>query len=127
MGRVIGIGGVFFKAKDPKTLSEWYRDHLGFALNNWGGVVFEAGAGVAQGQREKTAWSLFAQESDYFSPSTQPFMINYRVDDLDALLAQLRADGCTVDAKVDESTFGKFGWVIDPEGNRVELWQPPPN
>ncbi|MFZ6679747.1 VOC family protein [Undibacterium sp. Tian12W] len=121
MKRVVGIGGVFFKAKDPQALSAWYQDHLGFELSPWGGAVFKAnGDGT-----EKTAWSLFPADSTYFAPSTQPFMINYRVDDLHALLAALRAEGCDVDAKVDESEYGKFGWVMDPEGNRVELWEPP--
>lgn len=122
MKRVVGIGGVFFKAKDPKALSAWYRDHLGFDLSEWGGAVFEANG---SNNDAKTAWSLFPADSTYFAPSTQPFMINYRVDDLHALLAALREEGCDVDAKVDDSEYGKFGWVMDPEGNRVELWEPP--
>lgn len=121
MKRVVGIGGVFFKAKDPQALSAWYRDHLGFELSPWGGAVFKSSGDST----EKTAWSLFPADSTYFAPSNQPFMINYRVDDLHALLAALRAEGCDVDAKVDESEYGKFGWVMDPEGNRVELWEPP--
>ncbi len=125
MKRVIGIGGVFFKAKNPEKLREWYRDHLGFNLEEWGGAVFQPNGANGAIDTEKTVWSLFPDNSDYFAPSTQPFMINYRVDDLHALLAQLRAEGCAVDAKVDESDFGKFGWVMDPEGNRVELWEPP--
>ncbi|MBC3920833.1 VOC family protein [Undibacterium sp. CY18W] len=128
MKRVVGIGGVFFKAKDPEKLRTWYRDHLGFNLEEWGGAIFQpSGSKDADGttDTEKTVWSLFPSDSDYFAPSTQAFMINYRVDDLHALLAQLRQEGCAVDAKVDESEFGKFGWVMDPEGNRVELWQPP--
>lgn len=120
MKRVVGIGGVFFKAKNPETLGAWYRDHLGFDLAKWGGAVFQSASAD-----EKTAWSLFSTDSSYFAPSTQPFMINYRVNDLHALLAQLRAEGCEVDAKMDESEYGKFGWVMDPEGNRVELWEPP--
>jgi len=120
MKRVVGIGGVFFKAKNPETLGAWYRDHLGFDLAKWGGAVFQS-----SGADEKTAWSLFSTDSSYFAPSTQPFMINYRVDDLHALLAQLRAEGCEVDVKVDESEYGKFGWVMDLEGNRVELWEAP--
>ncbi len=125
MKRVVGIGGVFFKAKNPEKLREWYRDHLGFDLAKWGGAVFRPSGDKGSIENEKTAWSLFPDDSDYFAPSTQPFMINYRVDDLHALLAALRSEGCAVDAKVDESAFGKFGWVMDPEGNRVELWEPP--
>lgn len=125
MKRVIGIGGVFFKAKNPEKLREWYRDHLGFDLEEWGGVVFQPSRASAANENEKTVWSLFPDDSTYFAPSTQAFMINYRVDDLYALLAQLRIEGCAVDDKVDDSDYGKFGWVMDPEGNRVELWQPP--
>jgi predicted enzyme related to lactoylglutathione lyase len=121
MKRVTGIGGVFFKAKDPKALGEWYRTHLNMNVGEWGGVAFRwaednpDGAGI-------TTWSLFQDDTSYFAPS---FMVNYRVDDLDALLAKLREEGCNVDGKVEESEYGKFGWVMDPEGNRLELWQPP--
>ena len=127
MKRVVGIGGVFFKAKNPDKLREWYRDHLGFSLEEWGGAVFHPNGTNGITDNEKTVWSLFPNDSDYFAPSTQSFMINYRVDDLHALLAQLRSEGCAVDAKIEESEFGKFGWVMDPEGNRVELWEPPRN
>ncbi|MFZ6653976.1 VOC family protein [Undibacterium sp. TJN19] len=125
MKRVVGIGGVFFKAQDPEKLREWYRDHLGFNLDDWGGAIFQPTGDPGSTEREKTVWSLFPSDSNYFAPSTQAFMINYRVDDLHALLAALREEGCTVDDKVDESEYGKFGWVMDPEGNRVELWEPP--
>lgn len=125
MKRVVGIGGVFIKAKNPETLRNWYRDHLGFNLEGWGGAVFLPSGASDSVETEKTVWSLFPDESKYFAPSTQPFMINYRVDDLHGLIAQLRAEGCAVDEKVDDSEYGKFGWVMDPEGNRVELWEPP--
>ncbi len=125
MKRVVGIGGIFFKANNPDKLREWYRDHLGFNLDDWGGMVFQPSGTKDSVENEKTVWSLFSSDSGYFAPSTQPFMINYRVEDLHALLAALRAEGCAVDEKVDESEFGKFGWVMDPEGNRVELWEPP--
>ena len=121
MKRVTGIGGVFFKARDPQALGEWYRTHLGMDVADWGGVIFrwgEDGAGT-------TIWSLFKADTSYFAPSASSFMVNYRVDDLDALLTLLREEGCDVDEKVEESEYGKFGWVMDPEGNRVELWQPP--
>jgi predicted enzyme related to lactoylglutathione lyase len=125
MKRVTGIGGIFFKSKDPKALGEWYRKHLGLEVEKWGGVSFQwvtpdnpAGTGT-------TIWNPFKDDTSYFAPSKASFMINYRVHDLHALLAALRAEGCDVDGKVDESEYGKFGWVQDPEGNRVELWQPP--
>lgn len=125
MKRVTGIGGVFFKSKDPAALVAWYRDHLGFKIEEWGGVVFpwaspENPAGVGT-----TVWNAFEDSTTYFAPSTASFMINYRVEDLHSLLAVLRDEGCEVDEKIEESEFGKFGWVMDPEGNRIELWQPP--
>ena len=120
MARVIGIGGVFLKAKDPDGLRAWYQRHLGFEVQSWGGVTFpgDRPGGV-------TAWSLFPDSTEYFAPSKAAFMVNYVVDDLHGLLAALRAEGCEVDAKVEESEYGKFGWVMDPEGNRIELWQAP--
>lgn len=90
-----------------------------------GGVVFRWNEDNPQGEGT-TIWSLFADDTKYFAPSTASFMVNYRVEDLDALLAALRAEGCAVDDKVDDSEYGKFGWVVDPEGNKIELWQPPP-
>ena len=125
MKRVVGVGGIFFKAKNPEKLRDWYRDHLGFAVDNWGGVVFQPSGTAESVETEQTGWSLFKEDSTHFAPSTQNFMINYRVDDLHGLIAQLRAEGCNVDDKVDDSEYGKFGWVIDPEGNKVELWEPP--
>lgn len=123
MQRVTGIGGIFFKSSDPKTLGAWYRDHLGLDVTDWGGVVFQWGG--ADSPPGMTLWSPFAQDTTYMAPSTSSFMINFRVDDLDALLAALRQEGCNVLDKTDASEQGKFGWVIDPEGNKVELWQPP--
>ena len=125
MKRVTGIGGLFFKARDPAALREWYREHLGISAEEWGGKAFSwAGPDNPQGIGT-TVWSVFESSSKYFAPSQAPFLVNYRVEDLHALIAVLRAEGCDVDPKVDESEFGKFGWVMDPEGNRVELWQPP--
>lgn len=121
MARITGIGGIFIKARDPEALKAWYARHLGLAIEAWGGLAF-SNADDPQGQ---TIWSVFNAESAYFAPSTAPFMVNYRVDDLDALLARLRAEGCAVDARTDRSEHGHFGWVMDPEGNRLELWQPP--
>jgi predicted enzyme related to lactoylglutathione lyase len=123
MTRVTGIGGIFFKARDPDGLRAWYRTHLGLEIQEWGGVAFQV---PSQGEREAvTVWNIFSDRSTYFAPSTAPFMINYRVTDLTAILAELRTKGCAVDDRIDESEFGKFGWVQDPEGNRIELWEPP--
>lgn len=121
MAKVTGLGGIFFKARDPAALGAWYAKHLGLNVEKWGGARFEDNAGSAG----YTLWSPFAADTGYFAPSTQPYMINFRVDDLDALLAQLRADGIQVDDRIDESEYGRFGWLMDPEGTRIELWQPP--
>jgi predicted enzyme related to lactoylglutathione lyase len=126
MKRVTGIGGVFFKAKDPKRLGDWYRRHLGMHVEDWGGVVFRWSCDDNPSGAGSTVWSPFEATTQYFEPSDASFMINYRVEDLHALLAQLRAEGCDVDERVEESEHGKFGWIMDPEGNRIELWQPPP-
>jgi catechol 2,3-dioxygenase-like lactoylglutathione lyase family enzyme len=117
MKRVIGIGGIFIKSADPGRLREWYRRHLGLDIEAWGGTAF-TGSGT-------TAWNVFESSSNYFAPSQAPFMVNYRVERLHPLLAALRAEGCQVDDKVDESEYGKFGWVVDPDGNKIELWEPP--
>jgi len=119
MKRVTGIGGIFFKARVPEALRAWYQRHLGIDVEVWGGVAF---TWTTPGT---TVWSIHKADTDYYEPSTSPFMINYRVEDLTALLQALRDEGCNVVDKTDESEFGKFGWVIDPEGNKVELWQPP--
>ena len=124
MKRVTGIGGVFFKAKDPKALGAWYKTHLGMNVEDWGGVSFSWAEGNPDGNAS-TIWNPFKEDTEYFAPSESGFMINYRVDDLHALLAKLREEGCNVDEKVEESDFGKFGWVIDPEGNKLELWEAP--
>lgn len=125
MKRVLGIGGVFFKAKNPDALRAWYRKHLGMDIQEWGGMAFRWHTAEEPNPHGATVWSVFAADATYFAPSAAPFMINYRVENLKALLDALRAEGCTVDDKTDESDFGKFGWVMDSEGNRVELWEPP--
>jgi len=122
MKRVTGIGGIFFKAADPKALAVWYRDHLGLDVNDWGGAVFKWGG--PDSPAGMTIWSAFAQDTGYMEPGSASFMVNFRVADLDWLLAALRAEGCNVVNKTESSEHGKFGWVIDPEGNKVELWQP---
>ena len=126
MKRVLGIGGVFFKARDPAALREWYRVHLGIEIEPWGGTAFRWKGADNPGGEGTTAWCVFEDSPDSFAPSDARFMINYRVADLDAVLVALRAEGCAVDTRTDASEAGKFGWVMDPEGNRIELWQPPP-
>jgi catechol 2,3-dioxygenase-like lactoylglutathione lyase family enzyme len=124
--RVTGIGGVFFKAKDPRKLGEWYRDRLGIPVDpNWGGWAFEWRDAKSPRKKGQTVWSPFPADTGYFKPGRKQFMVNYRVDDLHSVLKALRAEGVWVDPKVEESEYGKFGWVMDPEGNRLELWQPP--
>ncbi|MDX6439531.1 MAG: hypothetical protein QOF45_2114 [Gaiellaceae bacterium] len=115
--RVTGIGGVFLRARDPDALRAWYEANLGISISEWGGNVFEAVPGAS------TVWSIFPGDTAYW-PLEQQVMVNYRVADLDAMLAQLRAAGAEVDDKVEEQEFGRFGWAVDPEGNRFELWQP---
>ena len=125
MTRVTGIGGIFFKARDAATLREWYGRHLGINVEEWGGTAFSWQTPANPSGVGTTVWSVFEQSSTYFAPSIAPFMINYRVEDLHEVLGALRAEGCDVADKVDDSELGKFGWVMDPEGNRIELWQPP--
>ncbi len=120
--KVLGLGGCFLKARDPVKLAAWYRDALGVSLDEFGGM-FVAQFPFVAGDPGQLVWSLFPEASDYFPGAV---MVNFRVRDLDAMLAQLRAFGATVDASVQDSEFGRFGWVTDPEGHRVELWQPPP-
>jgi predicted enzyme related to lactoylglutathione lyase len=126
MKRVRGIGGIFFSARDPVALRAWYRQHLGIDVQEWGGTAFRWADAAGNPTPGSTVWSIGADDGKQFAPSKSSFMINYRVDDLDALLQALRDEGCEVLEKTDDSGYGKFGWVIDPEGNKVELWQPPP-
>ena len=123
MSRVTGIGGIFLKAKDPAMLRAWYKKHLGIDVQAWGGTAFRWVDSSGHAIAGKTAWAV--GDGKNFAPSTASFMVNYRVSDLHGLLATLRAEGCDVLEKTEESQFGKFGWVMDPEGNKVELWQPP--
>jgi predicted enzyme related to lactoylglutathione lyase len=125
MKRVTGIGGVFFKAKDPAALGAWYTKHLGIDVQSWGGAAFTWEDADGNALKGTTAWLVEAEGGDHFGAG-KSFMVNYRVDDLSALLQALRDEGCDVLDKIDESDFGKFGWVVDPEGNKVELWEPPP-
>ena len=120
-GHITGIGGVFFKAKDPKALAAWYRDVLGMPVQSWGGAALHYDA---PGHPPAAAWSAFAASSNYFAPSTGDFMINYAVDDLDAIVARLHAKNVEVIKRTDDDANGRFAWILDPEGNKIELWEP---
>jgi predicted enzyme related to lactoylglutathione lyase len=120
MKRVTGIGGIFFKSENPKMLKEWYNKHLGVAeIFKWLEVDNPTSAVPAQ-----TVWSAFKNDTTYFAPSNKPFMINYRVQNLEALLQTLEEEGISRVGKIEEYPYGKFGWVLDPEGNKIELWEP---
>ena len=125
MGHVKGIGGVFFKSKDPKTLQAWYHEHLGIEPAADGYVSLRWRDHNDPAKEHSTVWCPFPQDTTYFEPTNVPYMINYIVDDLDAVLAELRAKGIEVDDKIEEMEFGRFGWARDPEGTRFELWEPP--
>lgn len=124
MARATGIGGVFFKSRgDHRALAAWYEKHLGMKPEEWGGVILKWPEDKAD-DGGLTVWHVAASDSKWFSPSDSAFMINYRVDDLDALLAQLRADGVEIVGDPQSDFNGKFAWILDPDGNKVELWQP---
>ena len=125
MKRVTGIGGIFIKSPDPQILRGWYKTHLGIDIQDWGGATFQWNEGADSTENGATVWSVFDQDSKYFEPSKSGFMVNYRVEQLTPLLALLKEEGCQVMDEIEESEFGKFGWVIDPDGNKVELWEPP--
>jgi predicted enzyme related to lactoylglutathione lyase len=120
MKRVIGIGGVFFRAQNPKELAAWYERHLGI---DFGGGVY-ANFQFQEKEKGSTAFSLFEADTKYFAPSIKEFMINFRVENLDELLNTLRAEGVQVFDETEDGEYGKFGWILDPEGNKIELWQP---
>jgi predicted enzyme related to lactoylglutathione lyase len=124
MTRVTGIGGVFFKAQDPDQLQSWYAKHLGIKPGPGGSVAFAWREVDNSEKKAHTVWAPFPKDTSYFEPSQSPFMINYRVANLDALIEELRHEGVEVDPKREESEFGRFAWIMDPEGNRVELWEP---
>ncbi len=127
MKRVTGIGGIFFQAKDPVSLRAWYQKHLEIPVQDWGGAVFNWAEDPDAEKNGMTIWSVNPCDAAQQTSTPSGFTINYRVADLDALVAVLRAEGCQVLPEVVESEFGKFAWVIDPEGNKLELWQPPAN
>jgi predicted enzyme related to lactoylglutathione lyase len=126
MARVTGVGGIFIKAQKPDMLSAWYQNHLGMTPSPWSGVDFEWREKDSPETIGKTVWSLFPTNTEYFGPGPQQTMINYRVDDLDGLLRKLEAAGVEIDLHQQSDEYGRFAWIVDPEGNRVELWEPPP-
>ena len=120
MKRVIGIGGIFFKSENPKQLAEWYQTHLGI---DFGGKTY-ADFPFQEQEKGWTAFSFFKQDTQYFDPSAKQFMLNLRVDDLFELLKILREEGVHVFDEIEDGDYGKFGWILDPEGNKIELWEP---
>ena len=120
-GHVTGIGGVFVKSKDPKALAQWYREVLGLDVKSWGGAALPFDA---PGHPPKVAWTAFPDSSDHMSPSTREFMINFAVDDMDAIIARLTAHNVLILKRDDNDPFGRFAWIEDPDGTKIELWQP---
>ena len=125
MNRVTGIGGIFFSAKDPEAMLAWYKRHLGIDVQEWGGTAFRWTDAEGKPVGGTTVWSIRPVEGGSLAPSAAPFMVSYRVADLSALLKVLREEGCNVLDRFDDTEYGNFGWVIDPEGNKVERWEPP--
>lgn len=119
--RVTGIGGIFFKTKDPVAVKDWYRDHLGFNTDQWGSTFWWKNK---DGEDCSTQWSPFKEDTEYFEPSKKEFMMNFRVENLDELLKTLKEEGVQVLAKTESLEEGKFGWIVDLEGNKIELWEP---
>jgi catechol 2,3-dioxygenase-like lactoylglutathione lyase family enzyme len=122
MARVRGIGGIFFKSKDPEALYAWYKQHLGISADPQAGAFFRRDE--SSRPEDMTIWAIFPLSTRYFDPSPAPFMLNYIVDDLEGLLKTLREEGVEVDPKMESHEYGKFGWIRDPDGNRIELWEP---
>jgi len=125
MAGITGFGGVFLKSEDKTGLADWYRKSLGLDLEDYGGMNFNWRNAEDPDKKGHTVFSLFDKDTTYFDPSKAPFMVNFRVDDLDAFLVELRGRGVTVDDKIEEGDYGRFGWIMVPDGNRIELWEPP--
>jgi len=121
MAKVLGIGGVFFKSPDPEKLYEWYERWLGFRADPQSGIAFEP---QSMPKNSMTVWSAFKSSTDYFAPSTKEYMFNLIVDDLREALDQVKEGGGQIIGETEEHDYGKFGWFIDPDGNKVELWEP---
>lgn len=124
-GKALGVGGVFFRSPDPGKLANWYRETLGLEVEAWGSTHGASFSPEAMPANSFTVWSTFAADTEYFGSQRQAFMINLVVDDLDAALANVQAGGGEVIPEKEEHDFGRFGWIVDPDGNRVELWEPP--
>jgi predicted enzyme related to lactoylglutathione lyase len=124
MKRVTGIGGIFFKCEDTAKQKLWYQKHLGMEMNDWGGAIFWWRDNDQPEKKCSTSWSTFKNDTTYFDPSKKPFMFNYRVENLEALLKVLKEEGVEQVGEIEEYEYGKFGWIMDPEGNKVELWEP---
>jgi predicted enzyme related to lactoylglutathione lyase len=122
-GRIIGIGGIFFKSANKDQMKEWYAQHLGFADSGYG-VMLPWREAENPEKEQMTIWSIFPADTKYLEPSTASFMVNYIVDDLDALLARLEKAGVRIDPKRQDESYGRFAWIYDPDGNKIELWQP---
>ena len=123
MKRVTGIGGIFFKSKDPKKMMEWYKNHLGLDTTDYG-VTFEWLEESDPTKKGATQWSPFKDTTKYFEPSQKEFMINYRVANMEALVEELRKEGVTIVDNIEDSDYGKFVHILDAEGNKIELWEP---
>lgn len=124
MKRVTGLGGLFIKCKNPEEMYGWYEKHLGIKRDESQAVSFNWREAEEPDKTGTTVWALFPESTKYFEPSHSPFMMNFRVENLEELLQSLRAEGVQVDDKVETYDYGKFGWIMDPEGNRIELWEP---
>ncbi|HEY3402250.1 MAG TPA: VOC family protein [Ohtaekwangia sp.] len=124
MKRVTGIGGIFFKAEDPKKIKSWYAKHLGLSADDYGATFTWFEQNKPDAPPATTVWSPFKNDTTYFAPSEKPFMFNYRVENLRELIAVLKEEGVTVVGEMQEFPYGKFGWIMDPEGNKIELWEP---
>jgi predicted enzyme related to lactoylglutathione lyase len=122
--KVTGIGGIFFKCKDPKKMTEWYKTNLGLNTNPYGGATFEWYEGADSTKKGQTLWQPFPEDTKYFEPSTQDYMINYRVDNLEALIEEFKKNGVTIVDTMETVDYGKFIHILDAEGNKVQLWQP---
>ncbi len=126
MAKVIGVGGVFFKSSNAKKLGAWYKKNLGVDVQDWGGASFQWEEKPASAHQRFTVWSPFPKDTKFFAPSREPYMINFIVDDLDGVVKRLAKARIKIDPKgIEASEFGRFAWVVDPDGRKLELWEPP--